>query len=417
MRPNMKTLGLYITLLAAAALSAGVPEFSREDNAMRVTSTDSFEAGHSPYQLEITDVIADVKIRGISGSQVRCTETMVVKTRSETEARNVYEKFHLGLEETRYGHALNNTRFKKLKADVRVYVEYDIEIPVESSIAGKIFSGDLDLEKLQGQLVFATYSGDINATGLTGSINFSTAGGDIQADNLEGNIKLYSAGGDIRIETSRGRTEIETAGGDIDVDELAGNLTVTTMGGDIDIRRLSSDDSHIKTYGGDIKLRDCQVVMSLETAGGDISADGIRGTLSGETNAGLIECSNVEGNLKLETAGGDISVDEVGGSIDLESVQGDIRVRKYYSENLKDHSIKLHASNGDITLDIPVQPEFSLEAKAEGFGVEISSDFPLNIKKKDNRNVVASYNENGKGYIVDLSSSEGDISINKRSEK
>ena len=90
-----------------------------------------------------------------------------------------------------------------------------------------------------------------------------------------------------------------------------------------------------------------------------------------------------------------------------------LHLEKYSMDNSLKQDVSLRTENGDITLQIPESPEFMLKAKAHGFGVNIISDFKLEIVKKDNRKVIASFNDEGKGYQVNLSTTNGNIFIKK----
>ncbi|MCK5520769.1 MAG: DUF4097 family beta strand repeat protein [Candidatus Marinimicrobia bacterium] len=412
----MKNKLFLLTLFTAALCFAQSPEIERDGNYTHVTFEKSFDVKSGAYQLEISDVIADLEIIGSSDNSVKFKEVFRIRTTSKSEAEDLYDKYHLDMKKTEYGHALINKRFKKIRSGSHIKIEYTLEIPTKSSIAGKTFSGDITIENTEGQFVLATYGGDIQAENVSGSMQFSTAGGDINVENLEGNLHLYTAGGDISAEDIKGKSEIETAGGDIEIFSHKGNLEASTFGGDIYVKKAQGEKIELKSLGGDIKIRESSAEIILETAGGDISAEDITGSLDGETLGGMIECQNITGHINMETAGGDIIVEELFGSADLETLAGDIEIEKLWSNKLEKHDIRVNTEYGDIMLTIPEKPDFNLKAKAHGFGVEIISDFPLEIIQKDNRKVIGSHTANKGSYSIDLTANEGDISIKKGRE-
>jgi len=401
-----------LSLCLTVPVLAQTPEFVREDSYYRSVFEQTYPVTSFPYQLEIKNLQGRVRISAGSDRMIRFREEISVKTGSLSEAEKIYEYSHLEPEISEYGHILE-ANDKKKQNTPRTRYSYTLTLPVESSLAIQLLSGDIELEGLRGQLAMATYGGDIEAEKCSGNIEFNTAGGDLDVKELEGNIRLYTAGGDIRGVELLGSTSIETAGGDIVIESLRGTLDCETLGGDIMLSNMDAQRITAKTMGGDIAVRNSRSEMTLETAGGDIDVRKMTGDLDGQTMGGRISLQEIKGAVNMKTFGGNITVTGLGGAAELETLSGDISVSKHFDKELREHDLDLETRNGDVYLQIPETPEFRLKATANGSGVEISSDFPLQIQEKDKRRVVASLRSTDYRYDVNIESEDGDITITK----
>jgi hypothetical protein len=84
----------------------------------------------------------------------------------------------------------------------------------------KSVSGDIDLERVNGDVSVQTVSGDLRARGITGSADAKSVSGDIRLDSL--------TGGDVRFNSVSGDIEIGIAPGslvDVDAGSTSGDLS------------------------------------------------------------------------------------------------------------------------------------------------------------------------------------------------
>jgi DUF4097 and DUF4098 domain-containing protein YvlB len=177
-------------------------------------------------------------------------------------------------------------------------VEFEVEVPAETSV-------DVD-----------TSGGSITAEALRGPAKLETSGGSITVRDLSADLVAHTSGGSIRLRDLRGRSRVETSGGGIEAAHIEGPLHAETSGGSIHLEDVTGD-SDVHTSGGGIRIRN---------AGGRVQAD---------TSGGSIDATFAKGNSRggsLESSGGGITValdPSVGLSIDAEGnpVQTDLPLR------------------------------------------------------------------------------------------
>jgi len=194
-------------------------------------------------------------------------------------------------------------------------VEFEIEVPAETSI-------DID-----------TSGGAITAENLKAPAKLETSGGGITVTGLSADLDAHTSGGSIKLRDIQGRSRVETSGGGIEAVSLQGPLRAETSGGSIHLEDVTGD-ADVHTSGGGITIRNAGGRVAAETSGGSIDASFARGNARGGS---------------LESSGGGISValdPAVGLNIDAEGnhVRSDLPLR--VQGEISRHSLRGTLGNG-----------------------------------------------------------------------
>ena len=273
-----------ILILSLAALAAGTLPALGED---RLEKTFNLQPG-GKFRLETG--MGRVRISGKSGSGAHLTVA--------SHGRDLNELLTFRFEES----PTSVTVVAKSRHHFHFFnsgsVEFEIEVPSETSI-------DID-----------TSGGSITAESLRAPAKLETSGGSISVRELAAELDAHTSGGSIRLRDIRGRSRVETSGGNIEATHLEAPLHAETSGGSIHLEDVAGD-ADVHTSGGGIKIRN---------AGGRVVAD---------TSGGSIDAAFAKGNARggsLESSGGGITVavdPGVGLSIDAEGnrVQTDLPLR------------------------------------------------------------------------------------------
>lgn len=254
-------------------------------------------------------------------------------------------------------------------------------------------------EKRQATLTIGFYSSNIKLdisipAEFAGELSFSGSSSDFNASA----VKLSS----LSIQTSSGNVTL----GSID---LATGFEFGTSSGNITVNELKADSARFSSSSGDKKINSLEVNgdVTFETSSGKTALDSIRAgkvsfhSSSGDFTAGLISASE----LTSGTSSGKVNIGSLDGSANLSSSSGDISLI-FQNPGLQ---ISASSSSGKIKLSLPPDSQFTLNART-GSGA-IISDFALDNVKTDKRSLRGSMGDGG--TKIDLSTSSGDISINK----
>lgn len=203
---------------------------------------------------------------------------------------------------------------------------------------------------------------------------------------------IHSVSGDIVMAVIGGSADAETVSGDVDLSDISGLLRAKSISGDVTVVK-AANSVDCDSVSGDLDIRDITGNADLKSVSGDIT---------------LLDL--LEGNVDAETVSGDIKLEGVAGSRDVKggSVSGEIKYTgtinpqgRYY---FKSHS-------GEITVEIPGDSAFGLEAKT--FSGGISSDFDITVSGKISKREIRG-TANGGGARLELKTFSGDVVLKKR---
>lgn len=300
-------------------------------------------------------------------------------------------------------------------SDVVAFIPADLNLEVGSAGGSIIVKGNLN-----GKCTVSTSGGDVALQDVSGDVSVETSGGDITVGNMKGKVKLATAGGDIVAGDIAKQSKINTAGGDIETGFLSGEANLSTAGGDI-VFKGSSASVKVSTAGGDIRVDDVLSDAKLTTAGGSISIKNGKGKLVARTSGGNIRVDKLVGEIEASTSGGNIVLKDVTGSVDAKTSGGNVTLVLNPSEGTNS---TVSNAEGNITLNLPADSKATIDVRI-GLNLAIDeseisrylkSDFKAEevTLHKAKRIITAKYNINGGGSLIELKTSDGEVSIRKK---
>ncbi len=167
---------------------------------------------------------------------------------------------------------------------------------------------------------------------------------------------------------------------DVELDVPRGSsVQLRGHSGDIDVTGVAS--VRADTLSGSIELRNISHYAEVTTANGDVTLKHARGRARLRTISGLVEINDAQpaepsDDLWAKTTSGDISLTQIGhahveataaaGSV---SLTGPLAPGGFYD---------LKTTNGDVTLTLPTDSSFFVNAKVF-YGGDIVTDFPVRL--------------------------------------
>ncbi len=199
-----------------------------------------------------------------------------------------------------------------------ISVDYEITVPVDTTIRAHSGSGNQTVEGTRGNAELESGSGDLRLSQISGDVRIRTGSGNVRAREISGAVRGGAGSGDIEID--------ETGGGDIDLHTGSGNLTVRGVQGGLRLEAGSGDvtadgkpagDWEIRTGSGNIQVRlpaDAAFDADLATSSGTLDVDApLATTVQGRVNDMHKQIiGKVHGGgprLTLRTGSGDIHIE------------------------------------------------------------------------------------------------------------
>jgi hypothetical protein len=214
-------------------------------------------------------------------------------------------------------------------------------------------------------------------------IDLKTSGGSINIENLNGNLVFATSGGSLNLKNLNGNTTGRTSGGSIYLADTKGNTTLITSGGSIEA---------LNTEGN----------LELKTSGGSLTLTNLSGKIEASTSGGSIYSENIEGSLEIKTSGGSIDLINISGDVWATTSGGGIKGN--FTKLGKELSLKTSA--GNINVNLPFNEGMDLDLKANKIKSEKLAKVSPNLGKGEIRGKV-----NGGGTLVTMRTGVGNITI------
>ncbi len=301
-----------------------------------------------------------VNVRPAPAERLECLVRLAAFSQSGGRAKSCLDRYQLKALPISSGVML--TGQSSCGTPGSVGARFDVEVPLRFNVNIQTQGGNVEVEKLEGQLRAETTGGDITTGDVSGPVWVSTGMGAIALGNIGQSVEARTAGGSIRVGDVNGRAILDTGGGPIMVGVVNGPVSAQTGGGDI-ILQAASGPVEVETVGGQIHLGECGNTVRADTAAGNIQIEGARD------------------GVTVESAGGSINLLQVKGPVVAQTLAGHILAEIDATKNTFGPS-QLNAQLGDVDVFLPPNLPLDLHAViANPFGHRIISDFPVDIEK------------------------------------
>jgi DUF4097 and DUF4098 domain-containing protein YvlB len=195
----------------------------------------------------------------------------------------------------------------------RVDIDVLITVPEVFDAHVAVQHGDVQVDRLKGNLSFTTAHGDLQIGSLAGSTAvITTAHGDLEAREIATEkLRLSTAHGDVHIDRlASAAFEATASHGDINIESAEGRAEVSSSHGDISIRFAREVSGEFRNSHGDIEISaPSALAANVDLAGSDVK---IAGSYSFE---GTQKRDRIEG--KINGGGPNLTARTTHGSISL----------------------------------------------------------------------------------------------------
>ncbi len=192
------------------------------------------------------------------------------------------------------------------RAEIYLPVGYAGSINVNTS-SGDILS---DLVLALTEFVSNSSSGDVYINEIKGeNIKITTSSGNITIEKAEGNRQLSATSGDIRVFGGEGDSEVRTSSGNITMENAVGKVYISANSGDIKLFH-SIGEKNIKSSSGNITLDNVTGLVEITSSSGDvrIMALSSAGTISTSSGNILYELDEVTDDITIKANSGDVTL-------------------------------------------------------------------------------------------------------------
>jgi hypothetical protein len=158
-----------------------------------------------------------------------------------------------------------------------ISVDYEIEVPADTTVRSQSGSGDQIIEGTHGNIDLHTGSGDVKLSHLQGEVRLQTGSGDVRAHDVAGTVRGGAGSGDIEIdEVGQGDVDLHTGSGNIVVRGIQGAFHGEAGSGDITAEGTQSGNWEVRTGSGNVRVHlqsNAAFDADLSTSSGTINVD------------------------------------------------------------------------------------------------------------------------------------------------
>tara|TARA_B100000315_G_scaffold260903_1_gene327110 strand:+ start:16900 stop:17775 length:876 start_codon:yes stop_codon:yes gene_type:complete len=256
----------------------------------------SFSAG-TEAALKLKNSEGDVVIKGADIDEIYVVGKVFMKNKAmQKDANRIADEIVNNPPVIQEGNLVDIALIDK-KDSKKVYIDYKIRVPFNTTIEA------------------ANGSGDISITNITTALDITVGSGDVEIESVEGEMKIDAGSGDVSVNFSEGGDcDISTGSGSIEVENANSGLSCTAGSGDVGISGVINHPWTIKTGSGEVSVKVFEEIgfdIDIKTGSGDINLSGFTVTLNpNEMKEDKLEAIVGNGGelLKIRTGSGDVTV-------------------------------------------------------------------------------------------------------------
>ena len=171
-------------------------------------------------------------------------------------------------------------KWEKYAGKLVFHVPDSVKIDVENT------SGDFVINEVNAKNInVVTKTGNITVNKCDGNVIISTISGEVFTDELTGNINVRSKSSDVNLYRIKGAVSVNTSYGNIHIDDVHGNLKTAGTSGVQKIENVKGDIL-AKSMSGNVKISKAEGKISVLGASGDVDLFQTTGILEIKTTKG-----------------------------------------------------------------------------------------------------------------------------------
>jgi hypothetical protein len=279
----------------------------------------------------------------------------------------------------------------RFNTDLEVVVPKKVQLEVKNAFGGVTVSGldcklnvdtsrqPLDIHDCSGSFVVGNRDGSSRLTNLTGNVAVESRGR-VTMEAIRGDVDVRNDNASVSIKDVEGKVTVINTDGNITVDHVSKPVVIDARGTRVTVTNL--EDS-LKVTGSyqPISITDVasNVIVSSQYAR-SVTIKKVKGNLDLESNTdNRISLEDIGGYIRTMAQGSAVRVTTAGGPVEISTTLRDVNVTNFSKgckvtndrgditlslDALGKDAISLKSSNGDITLNLPPNAAFQLNATA-----------------------------------------------------
>ncbi len=272
--------------------------------------------------LTLTNGVGMIEVRGETRDDIAVEILYQVRAKKIEEAESVIERFTLGMREDGDWLVImplfdgEDFGGRKPRGLGKVNLRIDIlaKVPRDLRVTATVTSDLLRALDLTGGATLGATSGDINLERIEGDLVTTQTSGDLSLDTFDGILRANSTSGNMTLRDLRAEVTLVAISGEIDAKGVEGTLEINNKGGDILLQDIDGPATIVSSFGS-VEVIEARDLLQVNTSSGEIFVVGVG--YAGQA----ISLASSSGNIEVEVR------PEAALNIGLNTSTGSIRAR------------------------------------------------------------------------------------------
>jgi len=275
---------------------------------------------------------------------------------------------------------------------------------VAGAASVKIRHGDVTVESVGGALSLNARYGDVDVRDVKGAASLDVEHGSTTAGGIAslGATQRY---GDLTVEDVTGALQVRGEHLGVNARRVGGRVTIETSYRDVAVAEAVGDVT-VKDEHGEVSVSDARGSVSVQTSYEGVTLAGVGGPADVTVSHGGLHAEKIAGGIRARVEGEDVTLEGFKGGVDVEASRAGVRL---VPDGPLADAVRVMAHNGSISLEVPADSRFDLEAVAKRGEIEFKGLPGFTVLESGKERVTGRMGAGG--LAVKLEAERGDVSL------
>jgi DUF4097 and DUF4098 domain-containing protein YvlB len=329
----------------------------------------------------------------------------------------------------------------RFNTDLELFVPRKIQLEIRNSFGPVTVSGLdgrihvqtthelLEIHDCNGNFIIVNRYGPSRLTNLTGNLSVD-ARGRVTVESLKGDVDVRGDNASISLKDVDGKATVSNADGSITMDHITKPVTIDARGTRVTLNNL---EDTLKVTAGyqPINITGVASNVILSSQYTRATLKNIKGNVDIESNTDRLSLEDIGGYIRTTAQGSSVRVVTAGGPVEIHTTLRDVTVNDFSkgckitndradvslsTESPGKDAISVKNSNGDITLMLPQDAGFQIDATARNGRIRSDFSGPEAAPSSGDLAILKSRFRSG-GPLITLETENKDIYLRYRTDE
>lgn len=298
-----------------------------------------------------------------------------------------------------------------------------VKVPAGASLVLKTAFGDVQVSKIAGRVEAESSSGTVSVTGGKGELKLTSSFGNLNVNGPNTTVNAATNSGAVTVKGAKGPLDLSSDFGGVTVEGATEKLAARSKSGNVMVSGAKAEVTATSGFGsvtvdgaeavraetksGGVTVKRATGAVTAKSGFGPVDVEGAPAGATLESSSGNVRLRGGQGAVVLTSNFGSIDAEVAGATVKATSKSGGVSVKGA----LADGESSLHSGFGKVTLTLPADSRFRLDA-ATKFG-QVTTAFPLTKTDEKGKSRLRGVVGDDPKTTLKLTADSGDVEVRK----